>query len=188
MSFEYLMQNVRRAATGGINSMSTGEALAAALVLNRSDWLADMGYSIAEALDRIDEPWVGMLRRAEKAWRQEAAAHAQVEQIAKDAAVAASIFGAATSQENPEPLDLSAKLVTYSDAPGYRDVGLVFDVSLIGEGKPRGIHRIAFRVDAKDGESILEQILQVHRFAWRNGKPLDMQANETPPRWVAGKI
>ena len=34
--------------------LSTGEALTAALVLNRHDWLLDMDYTIAEALERID--------------------------------------------------------------------------------------------------------------------------------------
>lgn len=34
--------------------LSTGESLTAALVLNRHDWLAEMGYTIAQALDRID--------------------------------------------------------------------------------------------------------------------------------------
>ena len=33
--------------------LSTGEALTAALVLNRHDWLRAMGYTIAEALEDI---------------------------------------------------------------------------------------------------------------------------------------
>lgn len=39
---------------GETGPLSTGEALTAALVLNRCDWLAEMGYTIAQALDRID--------------------------------------------------------------------------------------------------------------------------------------
>ncbi|QGJ67835.1 hypothetical protein FDU21_16760 [Xanthomonas oryzae pv. oryzae] len=47
--------------------LSTGEALTAALVLNRHDWLADMDYTIAQALDRIDEDSIAHLRQAERA-------------------------------------------------------------------------------------------------------------------------
>lgn len=188
MNFETLMHNVRRAANGGIEAMSTGEALAAALVLNRSDWLSSMDYTIAEALGRIDEPWVGMLSRAEKAWRQESEAYAQAEQIEQKAAIVASMFGASTRKDDREPLDFSAKLVTWSEAPGYRSISFIFDVSLIGEGKPRDAHRIDLRIGAEDGGRILEQILEVHRFAWRDGKPLDVRPNEVPPRWISGKI
>ncbi|WP_448132778.1 hypothetical protein [Stenotrophomonas rhizophila] len=39
----------------GPGPLSTGEALTAALVLNRHDWLTEMDYTIAQALDRIDE-------------------------------------------------------------------------------------------------------------------------------------
>jgi len=46
--------------------LSTGEALTAALVLNRHDWLKRMDYTIAEALDRIDTDTVQHLRDAER--------------------------------------------------------------------------------------------------------------------------
>lgn len=52
---------------GGFGSLSTGEALTAALVLNRHDWLADMDYTIAQALDRIEEDSIAHLRQAERA-------------------------------------------------------------------------------------------------------------------------
>lgn len=38
--------------------LSTGEALAAALVLNRADWLDRMDYTIPEALRRLGPEWV----------------------------------------------------------------------------------------------------------------------------------
>lgn len=187
-SFENLMQNVRRAANGGIGAMSTGEALAAALVLNRSDWLASMGYTIAEALDRVGGPWVGMLRKAEQAWKAEADTYAQLQEIEQVAATTAALFGAQVKQADTQPVDLSAVLVTYEEAPGYREVSFEFDVSLVGEGKPKGVHRISLRIRPEDGESIMEQILRVHRFAWSNGKPLDKRPNEQQPRWVTEKI
>ncbi|QHG89063.1 MULTISPECIES: hypothetical protein [Xanthomonas] len=59
---------VARAAVrmGGPGPLSTGEALTAALVLNRADWLAEMDYTIAEALDRIDTDTIQHLRAAER--------------------------------------------------------------------------------------------------------------------------
>ena len=58
--FDHLVMKAREAMAGNINVLSTGEALAAALVLNRFDWLSEMGYTITEALDRIGPGWVGM--------------------------------------------------------------------------------------------------------------------------------
>lgn len=48
----------------GTGPLSTGEALTAALVLNRHDWLTEMDYSIAQALDRIDEDTISHLADA----------------------------------------------------------------------------------------------------------------------------
>lgn len=41
--------------------LSTGEALAAALVLNRSDWLDEMNYTIVEAIERVGPSWMARL-------------------------------------------------------------------------------------------------------------------------------
>ena len=40
---------------------STGEKAAVALVLNRADWLAEHGYTIAEAIERTGPEWVAMI-------------------------------------------------------------------------------------------------------------------------------
>ncbi|MFS8419594.1 hypothetical protein EIQ17_07335 [Xanthomonas campestris pv. campestris] len=40
-------------------------------MLNRHDWLAEMDYTIAEALDRIDTDTMQHLRDAERALRRE---------------------------------------------------------------------------------------------------------------------
>lgn len=45
---------------------STGEKLAAALVLNRQDWLYEMNYTIAEAIDRVGTDWVAVIPLVEK--------------------------------------------------------------------------------------------------------------------------
>jgi len=49
-------------------AQSTGERLAVALALNRSDWLASMGYTIAEAIDRVDD-WIPLVRPVERSLR-----------------------------------------------------------------------------------------------------------------------
>lgn len=51
--FTQMLGKARDAAACGINAMSTGEALAAAPVLNRPDRLAAMNYTIAEAKSRV---------------------------------------------------------------------------------------------------------------------------------------
>lgn len=56
-----MLNIVQRATHYGIGTMSLGEALTAALVLDRSDWLHERGYSIAEALDRIGPGWAARL-------------------------------------------------------------------------------------------------------------------------------
>lgn len=52
-----LLAIAQRAAREGIGALSLGEALTAALVLDRNDWLRERGYSIADALDRIGTDW-----------------------------------------------------------------------------------------------------------------------------------
>lgn len=51
---------------GETGYLSTGEALTAALVLNRGDWLDRMGYTMAEAIDRVDRDTLPLLRDAER--------------------------------------------------------------------------------------------------------------------------
>jgi len=54
----------RDAAKGGFDVLSTGEKLAAALVLNRPDWLRDMDYTMAEAIDRVGRDWLAQIPQA----------------------------------------------------------------------------------------------------------------------------
>jgi hypothetical protein len=61
LEFQHMLNKCRDAAQGGWSVLSTGEKLAAALVLNRADWLGTMGYTIAEALRRIGPKWAGMI-------------------------------------------------------------------------------------------------------------------------------
>ncbi|ATS38027.1 MULTISPECIES: hypothetical protein [Xanthomonas] len=72
MNLQRTIEIARAAAhLGEPGPLSTGEALTAALVLNRHDWLAEMGYTIAQVLDRIDSDTAQHLRDAERALRQE---------------------------------------------------------------------------------------------------------------------
>ena len=61
--YNHLMSKARDAKRGGHDAwavQSTGEKVAVALVLNRADWLAEYGYTIAEAIDRAGE-WVRII-------------------------------------------------------------------------------------------------------------------------------
>ncbi|RZL95289.1 MAG: hypothetical protein EOP82_03015 [Variovorax sp.] len=66
--FEYrhLLAKCRDARDGGIGALSTGEQIAAALVLNRPEWLTQMGYTMAEAVDRIGLIWCSMLLQVQR--------------------------------------------------------------------------------------------------------------------------
>jgi hypothetical protein len=62
--YEHLLHKARDAKRGGHHAwavQSTGEKVAVALVLNRSEWLAEYGYTIAEAIDRAGRDWVEMI-------------------------------------------------------------------------------------------------------------------------------
>lgn len=72
--FNHLLQKSRDAVRGGEASwrvQSTGEKVAVALVLNRADWLAGMGYTLAEAIDRTGSEWLSILPAVERRIRDE---------------------------------------------------------------------------------------------------------------------
>ncbi len=62
--YEHLLRKSRDAKRGGQGAwavQSTGEKVAVALVLNRSDWLEAMQYTIAEAIERSGQEWVSVI-------------------------------------------------------------------------------------------------------------------------------
>jgi hypothetical protein len=62
--YEHLLRKSREAKHGGHEAwsvQSTGEKVAVALVLNRPDWLAEYGYTIAGAVERAGQGWVEMI-------------------------------------------------------------------------------------------------------------------------------
>jgi hypothetical protein len=183
MSYQQALSKTRDAATqGSPGGMSTGEALMAALALNRTDWLQKMGYSIAEALERIGDDWAALVPRVAREIRKELALEAEAKEEAEVAtAVAQMTSGAAGTYE--DRLHFSTKLVTTGNAPGYRDASLVFEL------RPVGLERTFFAqlsLRPEDGESIVRHILDVHSFAWRDPQrgPLDRREGEQRPRWI----
>lgn len=85
---------------------------------------------------------------------------------------------------------VSAKLVSTGSAPGYRDVRMVLDCSLIGTDAehlkaPKPV-RIELGLGPADGQALMEHIQEVHRFAWggRRERPLDAQEGESRPGWI----
>lgn len=172
---EHLVMKVREAAARGIGALSTGEALAAALVLNRADWLAEMNYTIAEALDRIEDDWIALIPAVARMIADTDAIMADVRTAAREETALARISSPS------DEIELRAKLITYGHAPGYRDTSLTFDVQRFGAPTA---YRICIRLTPSDGESVVRNILEVHRWAWRNGRPLDIQEGEQRPRWI----
>jgi hypothetical protein len=61
---EHLLRKARDAKRGGHDAwgvQSTGEKVAVALVLNRADWLAEIDYTISEAIERSGAEWVAII-------------------------------------------------------------------------------------------------------------------------------
>lgn len=62
--YDHLLRKSRDAERGGHDAwavQSTGEKVAVALVLNRAEWLAEMQYTIAEAIERTGAEWVAII-------------------------------------------------------------------------------------------------------------------------------
>ncbi len=62
--YEHLLRKSRDAKRGGRDAwavQSTGERVAVALVLNHADWLAEMGYTLPDAIERSGAEWVAMI-------------------------------------------------------------------------------------------------------------------------------
>ena len=72
--YGHLLRKARDAQHGGHSSwavQSTGEKVAVALVLNRPDWLAEVDYTIAEAMDRSGADWVSMIPKVARQLTEE---------------------------------------------------------------------------------------------------------------------
>ena len=181
MSLNHILAKVRDAAANdGPGGMSTGEALMAALVLNRPDWLAKMDYTIGEAIDRVGAEWAGLIPKAAKIFEEEQARNTEAEKAACDALT---LTAAKARRESASTtLDCSATLVTQGGAPGYRDATFVFDLLPLGCDSS---FRVSMRVCPEDGESMVAHLREVHQLAWNRGSPLDARPGEMRPHWVS---
>lgn len=172
---DHLVSKTLEAAAGHTGALSTGEALAAALVLNRSDWLAKMGYTIPQALERIGPEWCEMIiTAADVVNKTKAAIQAAATTSAEEAAL--EHISAAND------IQVNADLVTYGSSPGYRHVYFTLDVTRLGGVNK---HRIEIRLDKKNTQSLLEHIIDVHRVAWHETGPIDKEGVEKPPKWLS---
>ena len=64
LEYRHLIAKARDAKQGGRDAwavQSTGEKVAVALVLNRADWLASIGYTLAEAIERTGPEWIALI-------------------------------------------------------------------------------------------------------------------------------
>jgi hypothetical protein len=72
--YEHLLRKARDAKQGGHSAwavQSTGEKVAVALVLNRADWLAEVDYTFAEAIERSGSGWVFIIPKVARQLAEE---------------------------------------------------------------------------------------------------------------------
>lgn len=72
--YRHFLGKARDAHRGGHDAwscQSTGERVAVALVLNKPEWLDEIGYTIPEAIERAGAEWVSYMRQIEQQIRTE---------------------------------------------------------------------------------------------------------------------
>lgn len=70
-AFKNIYHSAVSALNGGFDCLSSGQKVAAALVLNRHDWLTKIRYTIPEALYRLDEGWAELMPLVERMLKDE---------------------------------------------------------------------------------------------------------------------
>jgi hypothetical protein len=72
--FDHLLTKAREAKLCGASAwraQSSGEKVAVAFALNRADWLGEIGYTLAQAIERVDRDWLALIPRVERALADE---------------------------------------------------------------------------------------------------------------------
>ena len=72
--YEHLLRKSRDAKRAGHDAwaaQSTGEKVAVALTLNRADWLAEIDYTIPEAIERTGAEWVAIIPQVSRQLAEE---------------------------------------------------------------------------------------------------------------------
>lgn len=178
----HLVGKARDAASTGIGGLSIGEKLAVALILDRPDWLAELNCTIAEAIERVGPDWLRLIPAVARQLNRdrEEAVYVAAEQARSDR-----LAHLASADADSSVVDLSAMLVTYGEAPGYRDVQLILDLDAIGD-KTSSTIRAAIHISPQDGEEIVRIIKDAHRRAWSRETrlPLDAKPGEARPSWI----
>ncbi|WP_442682179.1 hypothetical protein ACSBPQ_10935 [Stenotrophomonas sp. JC08] len=80
---EQILDKARAARDGHFDVLSTGEKLTVALVLNQPELLSKMGYTMAEAVERVGPEWMAKVPEAARVLEHEvelAAEAAAIEQ------------------------------------------------------------------------------------------------------------
>jgi hypothetical protein len=117
-----------------------------------------MGCTIPEALGRLGDDLIPLIPQIAKMVAAADAVMADARDSARQQTVLEDLSA------NQEVVDVNTTLVTYGNAPDYRDVSLTFDLQRFQSTQT---HRVCLRVTAKDGLAILRHIVDVNRFAWR---------------------
>jgi len=79
-----------------------------------------------------------------------------------------------------EPIRMPATLITYGNAPGYRDASVTVEV--VDGGKRRQLELV---LSPEATETLCREFLRYHSLAWHRDRPLDAKPHEqTRPAWV----
>lgn len=179
----HMVSSALTAARSGYGTLSTGEALAAALILNDHAVLVDREMTIAEALDRVGPDWSALIPTASKRVLAQLDDLEQTRrQVKKQEADERFVDFAA----DDEPVDLEAKFVTYGEAPGYRDAYITLKLVPLGSEMdgPKTV-TATVRLNAVDSAKVAQSIFDIHQLAWRAGnRPIDAKDSEKRPSWL----
>lgn len=179
----HMVSSALAAARSGYGTLSTGEALAAALILNDHAALSERGMTIAEALDRVGPDWSAMLPAASK---RVLAQLDDVEQTRRQVKKQEADKRFVDLSAGDESVHLEAKFVTFGEAPGYRDAYITLKLVPLGSemGGPRTV-TATVRLNAVDSAKVAQSIVDIHQLAWRSdNKPIDAKESETRPNWL----
>jgi hypothetical protein len=179
----HMVSSALTAARKGYGTLSTGEAVVAALILNDHAALSDRGMTIAEALDRAGPEWCALIPMASKRVLNQLNDIEQT-RVQQRKVAAEQRFLDLGSED--EPVDLEARYVTHGEAPGYRDAYVTLKLAPLGS-KLDGPQTVTatVRLNAVDSAKVAQAILDIHRLAWRPGqRPIDAEDTESRPGWL----
>lgn len=178
----HMVSSALAASRYGYGTLSTGEALVAALILNDYTMLTEHGTTIADALDRIGPDWAALVPEAA---RRVSVQLDDIKQTRRHIEKAKAVKDFVGLSENGEPIDLEAELITHGDAPGYRDAYITLNLTPLATHANTGTVTATIRLGPTDSAVVAQSIIDIHRLAWRHGhRPIDADETETRPLWL----